>query len=67
MSEFNSLPNNNTLYEIEDLSKSYLEIKESLNSITNLEEKYKNLWELKDISRKIKLKYSFLNRLKQDN
>ncbi len=67
MSEFNPFPNNNTLNEIEELNKRFLEIKESLNSITNLEEKYKNLWELKDISRKIKLKYSFLNRLKQDN
>lgn len=67
MSEFNPFPKNNTLNEIEELNKRFLEIKESLNSITNLEEKYKKIWELKDISRKIKLKYSFLNNLKQAN
>ncbi|HEC41065.1 MAG TPA: hypothetical protein ENI29_22655 [bacterium] len=67
MSKINHFPDNHTLQEIEDLNKKFLEIKKTLNSIINLEEKNKNLWELKDISRRIKLKYSFLNRINQDN
>ncbi len=67
MSKINQFPDNDALQEIEDLNKKFLEIKKTLNSVINLEEKNKNLWELKDISRRIKLKYPFLNRMNQDN
>jgi len=67
MTEFNLTLNDRYIEEIGVLNKSFLESKESLNLLTNLEERYAKLWELKEISMKIKRKYSYLNKSTNNN